>query len=321
MDSVSKQVFDFYSKHPYPSPHMGELRLTELANLLKIFSLETGFSLSRESILDAGTGTGYRLIEAAAAYPDCQFVGLDLSEVSINIARAKALDRALTNIEFRTCNISAGTAEHGSSYGMVLSMGVIHYLSDPVRGVTNLVNNLKDDGILFLYVFGKHGAAERLRRKRIVSLLGGNALDFELGINLVKDLGFDSFEYGWDMKTSDETHRHSLIVDAYLNVNHERVYEFDDLLDLLRPSGLAGFAIYGLTAGKQGSLLDVDRCCDSILKSATTRELYAGLTLEDKYRLVDLIYAPNGYTIVGCKAGALGRFSQDSRLRRNFVLL
>jgi SAM-dependent methyltransferase len=320
MDSISEKVFEFYSKYPYPSPHMGEQRLTELANLLKIFSLETGFTLTRESILDAGTGTGYRLIEAAAAYPDCHFVGLDLSEVSINIARSKASDRALKNIEFRTCNITSGTAEHGS-YGLVLSMGVIHYLSDPVRGVANLVSNLRDDGILFLYIFGKHGAAERLRRKRIVSLLARNAIDFELGIRLVKDLGFDSFEYGWDIRTSDEAHRHSLIVDAYLNVNHERVYEFDDLLDLLHPSGLAGFVIYGLTAGRQGRLLDVDRCCDPILKSATTRELYATLPLEDKYRLADLIYAPNGYTILGCKAGALGRFSQDSRLRRNFVFL
>ena len=317
MDSISKKVCEMYSKYPYPSPHIGEPGFTELANLLRIFSLETGFALAHESVLDAGTGTGHRLIEAAAAYPDCRFVGLDLSEVSLNIARATAAERALTNIEFRACNIVDGTAELGS-YGVVLAMGVVHHLSDPVRGVANLVNNLRNDGVMFLYVYGKHGAAERLRRKRIVSLLAGDETDFEFGIRLVKELGFDSFEYGWDTKTSDETSRHSLIVDAYMNVN-ERVYEFDDLFDLLRPSGLAGFVVYGLTTRRQGSLPDVDRCCDSILKSATTRELYARLTLEDKYRLADLVYAPNGYTILGCKDGALGRFSLDGRVRRNFV--
>jgi hypothetical protein len=78
-------------------------------------------------------------------------------------------------------------------------------------------------------------------------LLGNNKpRDFGRGISLIKDLGFDSFEYGWNLNFDDEESVNALIVDAYLNVN-EALYDVDALLDLLRPSGLYGFMVYGLT--------------------------------------------------------------------------
>src|ERR1051326_5578515 len=89
--------------------------------------------------------------------------------------------------------------EDGGTLGrfdMVLSMGVIHHLSDPARGLRNLVGNLKEEGIIFLYIYGRHGGRERMRRKQILSLLlNGNRRDFEQGVHLAKELGFDSFEY------------------------------------------------------------------------------------------------------------------------------
>lgn len=291
--------------------------LPELLNLLNMFCLEAEFSLAGGSVLDAGTGTGHRLVEAAAAYPDCRFLGVDLNEVSLSIARGNVKDRRTSNVELRRCDLVEGTSSLGS-FDLVLSMGVVHHLSDPARGLKNLVGNLKDDGVLFLYVYGKAGARERMRRKQLISLLVGEPQDFELGIRLVKELGFDSFEYGWNIEVRDQSSLDSLIVDAYLNAN-EHLYEFDDLVDLLRPSGLIGFVVYGLTMGTQGMLPDIDLPPPVLLKTELARARYSQLSLRDKYRLADLAYLPNGYTIMGCKQDALARFDQGGRLQRNFV--
>ena len=218
------------------------------------------------------------------------------------------------------------------TFDVVLSMGVIHHLSDPAGGVRRLVRNLAEDGILFLYIYGKHGGRERLRRKQIVSLLlNGSRQDFEQGIRLVKELGFDSLEYGWNLNFDDEESRNALIVDAYLNVN-ETLFDADSIFDLMRSSGLDRFLVYGLTldklgflfdtrlaAGKSGLLMITD--VGSHLPSEAAKEAYEKLSLADKYRVVDLFFQPNGYTLMGFKAGALGELLPDSRILANALAI
>lgn len=41
--------------------------------------------------------------------------------------------------------------------------------------------------------------------------------------------------------------------------------------------------------------------------------------MADKYRLIDLFFEPNGYTLMGCKAGALRHFSPDGRIMANML--
>ena len=79
MDSVTKQVAAMYSRFPYPSPVAERKSYNELANLLKFFRHETGIGLAGKKILDAGTGAGHRLLEAASAFPETEFLGIDIS--------------------------------------------------------------------------------------------------------------------------------------------------------------------------------------------------------------------------------------------------
>jgi hypothetical protein len=155
-----------------------------------------------------------------------------------------------------------------------------------------------------------------MRRKQMISLLGGGDMEFERGIALAKDMGFDSFEYGWNIGATEQSELDSVIVDAYLHVN-ESLYEFDDLLHLLAGSGLAGFAIYGLTYGTQGKLLDIGQCPPILKTSEFARRRYEALSVADKYRFADLLYQPNGYTVMGYKTRVKGRFETNSRIQRN----
>ncbi|WP_431269566.1 hypothetical protein [Dankookia sp. P2] len=218
--------------------------------------------------------------------------------------------------------------ERLGDFDVILSMGVLHHLSSPARGLRNLVRNLTDDGMIFLYVYGRHGGQERMRRKQIVSILNGDEPDFHRGISLVKDLGFDSFEYGWNLNFEDDASRDALIVDAYLNVN-ETLFDFDGLLALLRDSGLSGFMTYGLTLNDKGVLFDTrvvgnlpGQATDvaAFLPTPLLRQSYEKLDLTDKCRLMDLWFRPNGYTVVGFKNHSRVPIESVERFAANAIL-
>jgi len=331
MDRIAQKLSEMYDQYPYPSPRAECKQFRELANLLKLFSSETEYPLRGKSVLDAGTGTGHRLISAALACKDTSFKGIELSPKPLKIARQSAVEAGVGNVEFIQANLMQ-LNDRFERQDIVVCMGVLHHLSDPAAGLRQLVRCVRDDGFLFLYIYGKHGSRGRMRRKRIVSLLAGQEKEnFELGISLVKDLGFDSFDYGWNMSADNEESINALIVDCYLNV-HEHQFDVDDIARLFLDSGLAGFTIYGITAGTTGRLFDT-RLQDSSktrflatniqqhLPSARAREAYERLSLLDRMRIVDEVFQPNGYTIVGFKRDALTTLRRSERLISNATFL
>jgi len=331
VDETTRRVEEMYAAFPYPSPKGGGQNLRELRNLLTIFAAENRYAFKGKRVLDAGTGTGHRLIEAARALPDTQFVAVDISETPLEIARRTAAEEGVSNVEFRSCNLMEDATALGT-FDMILCMGVLHHLSDPEKGLRNLTGNLAPDGLLFLYIYGVHGGRERMRRKQIVSILQGrDAGDFEQGIRLVKDLGFDSFDYGWNLNVDDEVSRNTLIVDAYLHVN-EKLFNAVTIFELMRGSGLYGFSVYGLTLAQRGCLFDT-RCApakrgmiestavDKYLKSKDLKEAYEKLSLADRYRLIDLLFEPNGYTLLGFQEGGLALFATESRVAANTLCI
>ena len=331
MDAITKSVRDMYAQFPYPSPQGSRQKYFELLNLLKFFSIEAHYSLDGKTVLDAGTGTGARLIEAAAALRNTHFVAVDVSEVSLAIARQAAAERGIRNIEFRLLDLTEDDIGP-ERFDIVLSMGVIHHLSDPQRGLRNLAARLCPGGIMFLYLYGRHGGQERMRRKQIVSLLLGNdSRNFEKGITLIKGLGFDTFEYGWTQNVDDETTRNAMIVDAYLHVN-EKLFDADDIIELLGGAGLDSLLIYGVTCGSTGGLFESRLNASGNSKLPITqiaqyftapavRQAYEALPLSDKYRVLDLLLKPNGYTVMGFQNQSLINLHPDSRIRQNSLQL
>ena len=316
-----------YAAFPYPSPKGGGQNLRELRSLLTIFAAENRYDFKGKRVLDAGTGTGHRLVEAARVLPETQFLAVDISETPLEIARRAAAEERVGNVEFRRANLMEDGEPLGA-FDVILCMGVLHHLSDPAQGLRNLVRSLAPDGLLFLYLYGAHGGRERMRRKRIVALLRGrDTTDFEHGIRLVKELGFDSFEYGWNLNVADEASRNTLIVDAYLHVS-EKLFEAETIFDLMRPSGLHGFAAYGLTLSQRGCLFDAryapakramieTTAIDKHLATPELRDAYERLSLPERYRLLDLLFEPNGYTLIAFLEGGMARFSPDGRVGAN----
>ena len=324
-DSITKKVQDMYKKYPYPSPSTDVSQTNELLNLLRIFEIESSIKLENKYIFDAGSGSGHRITNVAQHFIKSNFLGIDISEKSLLIAKKL---KKLKNIEFKKYNIMNGVKTLGK-FDVVLCMGVLHHLSNPNRGLQMLTKTMKDDGIIFLYLYGKLGGHKRMLNKEIISILLNNKkLNYDLGIKLVRDLDLNKFDYGWNLTFKNKKEEDTLIVDSLLHAN-EFLYDCNDIDNLFKKSNLYGYAIFGITAGTEGYLFDASITNDKKLsipqtniteKLKTKRSLscYKLLNLKDKLRIIDLIYEPNGYTIIGLTKNAYDKLS-NKRIKRNFI--
>ena len=78
--------------------------------------------------MDLGCGPGEITCELARRNPGISFVGVDHSDAAIARAREHQASLALTNIDFRTADVSTFTPE---SADIVLMYDSFHHLLDP----------------------------------------------------------------------------------------------------------------------------------------------------------------------------------------------
>lgn len=327
-DPTTKKVKNMYKKYPYPSPSIELAQTNELLNLLRIFELESNIKLEAKNILDAGSGSGHRIINVAEFFKKCNFLGIDISETSLAIANELKNMKKLQNIRFLKHNIMNGVENLGK-FDIVLCMGVLHHLSNPNKGLQLLTNTLKDDGMIFLYLYGKLGGHKRMLNKELISILMGNEKsNYDLGIKLVRELGLNKFDYGWNLNFKTKEEEDALIVDSLLHAN-EFLYDCNDIEKLFKKSDLYGYAIFGITVGTKGLVFDTSLKSDKklstsqtnvsqILKTELPLSKYDSLRLNEKYRILDILYEPNGYTIAGLTKNAFKKLSND-RIKRNFI--
>ena len=329
IEVITRRISATYDLFPYPSPEKGTKKFTDLANLLTVFSAETGYDFRGKSVLDAGTGTGQRLLLAAGVLKDTSFLAIDISGRPLAIAREIAREDGVSNVRFRRVDLMDMSADLGR-FDVILCMGVLHHLADPLRGMRNLVRSLSPQGLLFFYIHGTHGSHERMRRRQILGLLlGQRGRDFDRGIEMVRDLGFDSLSYGWSLNIDDARTKESLCVHSYLNV-HECLFDADSLFNLVQGSGLDGFMTYGITVGQSGLLFETRPDAPretvfqrtEILSKLSTPLLvkaYEQLSLREKYRVMDLLFQPNGYSVIGVKAGTEKLLNPSGRVLQNLI--
>lgn len=100
-------------------------------DLLRQKLLTLGNAVS--SVLEVGTGTGRMLAELAAAFPDKQFLGIDVEPRMIAYAQAKY---RRPNLTYRLSDLADGAALPRCQF--VYSIDLIHHLHDPLTCFQNL---------------------------------------------------------------------------------------------------------------------------------------------------------------------------------------
>ena len=334
---TTEDVRALYEKYPYPSPVVGESLVRDVAAMLRWLLRDA--DLAGWQILDAGCGTGQRLLGVASEYPRANFTGLDMTEASLAVAARLAEKHGIANTRFERADLMR--LDLGRKFDLILSMGVVHTLEAPERGLANLCRHLKDDGTIVLWLYHSLGEAERLLEREIVlTLLGPDAKDLDEGRRLLDALGYrlDARRYGESNPKSADASQTSLDVDAYLHpiVN---AYRFDEALRLFDGCGVHWAAVNGinLVTGRSApdgglrygsKLLDLQGVEARSLFCLQERDLFGSELLLERYRrldargklrVIELRARPTGFTLMAGRGESWARFGE--RVRGNLVAL
>jgi ubiquinone/menaquinone biosynthesis C-methylase UbiE/DNA-binding transcriptional ArsR family regulator len=104
-------------------------------------------------LIDLGSGAGYMLALLAPQAESA--IGLDLSQQMLNIARTRAAEEGLRNVELRHGDIFDTRLPSGHA-DLVVVHQVLHYLSDPAAAVSEAARLVAPGGKLLIVDFAPH---------------------------------------------------------------------------------------------------------------------------------------------------------------------
>lgn len=118
--------------------------------------------LPGESVLDVGCGTGQTSLDAARAATGGTVLGVDLSGPMLEVARARAADAGLGNVEFLQTDAQVHPFAPGS-FSVVLGRTSAMFFGDQEAAFANLARATRPGGRLVLLVWQGFGDNEWIR--------------------------------------------------------------------------------------------------------------------------------------------------------------
>lgn len=304
-----------YERYPYPSPDPDSRPVHDVAAGIAL--LLPGADLAGWRVLDAGCGTGHRLVALAQRYPGATFLGVDPVERSLDVARDLAARNGVRNVEFVRGGFPGLPLPF--RFDLVVCSGVLHHLADPAAGLAWLADRLGDDGLLYLWLYHALGEHDRMLDRELVRLLGGD-------LTAVRALGLrlSGTRYGATAgsRAPGEREQDVLDADAYLNPV-VRPLRFGDLPGLVAGTSLEWCAAVGVNTEGGGRLLDLggveaDRTAHVAaedLVPGPLRDRVARLSNLHRAELVELSLRPTGFSAVAGRgavpAGCAGRIRHN----------
>lgn len=313
-------VVAMYSKYPYPSPVVGGGPAYDIANL---FSLLVGTDeLAGRRVLDAGCGTGQRVVGFAQRYPAARVQGIDAAEAPLHVARELAERHGVRNLALSRRDIM--NLEMGEEFDFIISTGVVHHLEDPRRGLHNLCRHLAADGVICIWLYHPFGELDRLLgRELLLTLWGERRSDLVEGQRFMEQLQLrlPPDRYGQEAGAAQPASRRAQLsadVDAFMHpiVN---AYRFGEAMALFRDSGVEWVAVNGINTPEGAKLVDLDAveeagrgfCLGSedLFQAEELRKRFDSLARVDRLRVIELLTKPTGFTLVA------GRGDSPRRLK------
>ena len=254
MSEVSEMVQHQYRQHPFPPLNRRGYYLEFGRYILeKVFSGNPK-NAEGKKMLEAGCGTGVMLTDIASVIPEADCVGIDFSDMSIEIARSYKPPKGsfyradITNID----DLTALMDIHGK-FDFIQSWGVLHHTSDPEKALKNLASLLNPNAYVRIGVYGYYGNMERSRQmSRIKEMTEG--LSHEERIKAVLEF-MDTDEYNPNLCEPALYHPNKCpvgervvteeeIVDEFLHV-HERHIRLGELVQWFEDSGIEPVELTG----------------------------------------------------------------------------
>lgn len=160
INKVSKKVRNQYEEYPYPRwkylyTNVRRSFLLRLQNQIKPNKIDLKFSdkFNKPDVLIAGCGTGRHLF-IADSYLGANILGIDLSLSSLAYAKRKTEEIGLKNIKFLQADI-LNLKNLKKNFDIIESIGVLHHMESPLKGLEILLGLLKPGGFLKLGLYSK----------------------------------------------------------------------------------------------------------------------------------------------------------------------
>jgi tetratricopeptide (TPR) repeat protein/2-polyprenyl-3-methyl-5-hydroxy-6-metoxy-1,4-benzoquinol methylase len=173
-DGVSRLVRQQYEENPYPRwitlPQADKARslgsyLRHQFPFASFHSVPTGDAID---ILIAGCGTGQESIETAQQFPAARVLAVDLSLSSLCYAQRKSDERGLNNIEYAQGDITQ-LGSIGRMFDLIVSVGVLHHLADPMAGWRELLSLLRPGGLMLLGFYSECARGSVVAARRFIA--------------------------------------------------------------------------------------------------------------------------------------------------------
>jgi 2-polyprenyl-3-methyl-5-hydroxy-6-metoxy-1,4-benzoquinol methylase len=102
-------------------------------------------------MLDVGCGQGQIVSRLAELYPNSRFVGMDLSEEAVELARDQASKRGLSNVEFEAKDLSDfDETAPSEAFDFITTFDAVHDQARPLRVLKGIHRALKQDGVYLM---------------------------------------------------------------------------------------------------------------------------------------------------------------------------
>lgn len=194
-----------------------------------------GHSLQGLRVLVAGCGSEQAAI-LAACNPYAEVIGVDISSASIAYEQGLKRKHHLNNLELIVGDFREVALE--GRFDLICCSGVIHHLQNPLVALQSLVARLKDDGVLYLAVYGKNARVTLDPFKRALGYLGID--QDQIGAARVKDLigrlpdraPARQFANGFKATTNDAE-----VIDLFLH-RQEQFFDVPEFVQLVKDAGL-----------------------------------------------------------------------------------
>lgn len=308
---TSYDVKKMYENYPYPSSKIGDNLIYDLAAIVSMTINVEKFGDAK--ILDVGCGTGHRLVGFASCYPQLQFVGLDMTQKSIETAKKLAEYHEVHNIIFINDKIENYTPKE--EYDLIVSTGVLHHMENPIKGFNMIHKALKHNGIAILWLYHTIGEYNRMIKRDLVQIFShvSTPESYYLNIDVLEKLNAKLHEHQYGNETTqhknNEFDQKSLDVDAYLHPI-VRTYYYDEIKMISLKSGF--YASICLGFNKEGSSKIIDYTNQNneenflkfkdIYNDCELNQLYEKLSYDDKIKALELSWKPTGLTVAILKS-------------------
>lgn len=143
-------------------------------------------------ILDAGCGTGVSTEYLVYLNPSAEVVAIDLSEQALSIAKERSgrsgvLKDRQAKVMFKHMRLE-NAAELEGEFDLINSVGVLHHLPDPIKGIKSLAAKLAPGGLLHIFVYADLGRWEIQLMQKAIKLLQQNKNDYKEGVRVGREI-------------------------------------------------------------------------------------------------------------------------------------